>query len=174
MISAMTEPADPSSIQIPLDDLSATEALAARLAALVVAGDIIGLAGDLGAGKTAFARAFIGARLGVTEVPSPTFTLVQIYENSSAGEISDVPIWHFDLYRLAGGEEIFELGIEDAFDLAICLIEWPEKMAGYGPEAWLELRLNPGGQGKNSRRATLTPHGARAAQLMQQLVAPDV
>lgn len=169
----MTEPADPPAIQIPLDDLRATEALATRLAALVVAGDIIGLAGNLGAGKTAFARAFIGARLGVTEVPSPTFTLVQIYENTGAVEFSDVPVWHFDLYRLVGGEEIFELGIEDAFDSAICLIEWPEKMAGYGPQTWLELRLNPGDR-ENSRRAILTPHGLRAKQLVQQLVAPDV
>ncbi len=151
-----------------LDNLNATEALAARLAELASEGDIIGLGGELGAGKTAFARAFIAVRLGIMEVPSPTFTLVQVYENENGGP----PVWHLDLYRLDDGEEIFELGVEDAFDSAICLIEWPEKMAGYGPDGWLELRLLPG-ETEHSRRAELTPHGARAAQLIQLLTAPD-
>lgn len=147
---------------LPLANLAATEALAGRLAALARAGDIIGLSGELGAGKTAFARAFICARLGATEVPSPTFTLVQVYEGDGA------PIWHVDLYRLIHSEEIFELGIEDAFDSAICLIEWPEKMAGHGPDDWLELRLAPGDT-EHSRRAAFTPRGARAEQIMQLL-----
>ena len=153
---------------LALDSLEATEALAARLANVAKRGDIIGLAGELGAGKTAFARAFIGVRLGIREVPSPTFTLVQVYENDGGG----VPVWHFDLYRLEDGEEIFELGIEDAFDTAICLIEWPEKMAEHGPKNWLELCLLPGDTA-HSRRAQLTPHGARAAHLVQLLAAPD-
>jgi tRNA threonylcarbamoyladenosine biosynthesis protein TsaE len=156
------------SILLALDSLSATEALAARLAQAAEAGDIIGLAGELGAGKTAFARAFIGARLGVSEVPSPTFTLVQVYENENRG----APVWHFDLYRLEKAEEIFELGIEDAFDDAICLIEWPERMAEHAPEDWLELHLLPGDTDL-SRRAALTSHGARAAQLIQHIAAPD-
>ena len=153
---------------LALDSLDATEALAARLANMTESGDIIGLAGELGAGTTAFARAFIGARLGIREVPSPTFTLVQVYENDNGG----APVWHFDLYRLEHGEEIFELGIEDAFDTAICLIEWPEKMAEHGPENWLELRLLPGDT-EHARRAQLTPHGTRAAHLAQLLAAPD-
>ncbi len=159
---------------LALDSLAATEALAARLASMTESGDIIGLAGELGAGKTAFARAFIGARLGIQEVPSPTFTLVQVYENDNGGDRGDggAPVWHFDLYRLESGEEIFELGIEDAFDSAICLIEWPEKMAGHGPENWLELRLLPGDTA-HARRAQLTPHGARARHLVELLVAPD-
>lgn len=157
---------DPGSVIVPLADLSATEALAGRLAALAEAGDIVGLAGALGAGKTAFARAFIHARFGVTEVPSPTFTLVQIYENGGP------PVWHFDLYRVESAEEIFELGIEDAFDSAICLVEWPEKMAAHSPGEWLELRLDPG-QTENSRVAVFTAHGERPAQLLQRIAAPD-
>ncbi|MDP6475879.1 MAG: tRNA (adenosine(37)-N6)-threonylcarbamoyltransferase complex ATPase subunit type 1 TsaE [Alphaproteobacteria bacterium] len=159
-------PDDPHPPMLLLDSLSATAALAGRLARLAEAGDIIGLAGELGAGKTAFARAFIHARLGEMEVPSPTFTLVQIYQNGGA------PIWHFDLYRLEDSAEIYELGIEEAFDSAICLIEWPEKMAGNAPRDWLEMRLNPGA-GENSRRAVFTPHGARAERLLQRLGAPD-
>jgi len=151
-----------------LDNLSATEALAARLAKVAAPGDTIGLAGELGAGKTAFARAFIAACLGIEEVPSPTFTLVQVYDNENGA----APVWHFDLYRLEGPEEIYELGIEDAFDTAICLIEWPEKMAEHAPDAWLELRLLPGDT-EHSRRAQLTPHGARAAQLIEHLTASD-
>lgn len=161
----MPQPDDLRPSTIPLDSLSATAALAGRLAGLAEAGDIIGLAGELGAGKTAFARAFIHARLGEVEVPSPTFTLVQIYQNGGA------PIWHFDLYRLEDSAEIYELGIEEAFDSAICLIEWPEKMAGNEPRDWLEMRLNPGA-GENSRRALFTPHGARAERLLQRLGAP--
>ena len=83
---------------------------------------MIALKGELGAGKTTFARAFIRARGGGEAVPSPTFTLVQIYE------IGDVPIWHFDAYRLRDPDEAWELGIEDAFRDGISLIEWPERL----------------------------------------------
>src|SRR5438132_8708462 len=97
-----------------LPDEAATAALAARIAALARPGDVIALAGELGAGKTSFARAFIRARTGrdgevAEEVPSPTFTLVQVYE------LADATIWHFDGYRLCDPEEAWELGIEDAF-----------------------------------------------------------
>ncbi len=160
----MSHPDDLHPLLVPLDSESATDALADRLAELAEAGDIIGLAGDLGAGKTTFARAFIRARMGHVEVPSPTFTLVQIYENGGA------PVWHFDLYRLEDSEEIYELGIEEAFDSAICLIEWPEKMAGNEPPDWLEMRLTPG-ESETSRRAAFTAHGARAALLLRRLAA---
>src|SRR5882762_7586612 len=104
-------------IAIDLPDETATAALGARIAAIARPGDVIALAGDLGAGKTTFARAFIRARGGSGEVPSPTFTLVQIYE------LPDGPVWHFDLYRLRHPDEAWELGIEDAFRDGISLIE---------------------------------------------------
>ncbi|RME61715.1 MAG: tRNA (adenosine(37)-N6)-threonylcarbamoyltransferase complex ATPase subunit type 1 TsaE [Alphaproteobacteria bacterium] len=108
-------------------------ALAAALAPCLDAGDILALAGPLGSGKTHFARALIHARGAVEDVPSPTFTLVQIYEPAGA------PIWHFDLYRLDSPADAYELGIEDAFVHAISLIEWPERLGTLlpGRALWL-------------------------------------
>ena len=95
---------------VDLPDETATAALAARISALAASTDVIALKGDLGTGKTTFARAFIRARgARDEEVPSPTFTLVQVYE------LVPTAIWHFDLYRLQSSEEAWELGIEDAF-----------------------------------------------------------
>ena len=104
---------------IDLPDENATAALAARLAAVVRPGDIIALKGELGAGKTSFARAFIRARGGDETVPSPSFTLVQTYD------LPGGTVWHFDLYRLRAAEEAWELGVEEAFHDGIALIEWP-------------------------------------------------
>ena len=110
-----------------------TERLAAKLAKLAQMGAIISLSGDLGAGKTVFARAFICALGGVEEVPSPTFTLVQSYY------LNPIPVHHFDLYRVGKPEEAFELGIEDLFTEGISLIEWPERLQPYLPKDRLEL-----------------------------------
>jgi tRNA threonylcarbamoyladenosine biosynthesis protein TsaE len=121
---------------IDLPDEAATAALAARIAALAAPGDVIALKGDLGAGKTSFARAFIRARSEAgEEVPSPTFTLVQVYGLGAAA------IWHFDLYRLNAAEEAWELGIEEAFGSGISLIEWPERLGSLLPQRRLEIAL---------------------------------
>ena len=120
---------------VELPDEAATAALAARISALAAAGDIIALKGDLGAGKTTFARGFIRARGGLEEVPSPTFTLVQIYELGAAA------VWHFDLYRVTSPEEAWELGIEDAFSEGISLIEWPEHLGPLLPRRRLEIEF---------------------------------
>ena len=121
-------------ITLDLPDETATAELAARISALAEPGDVIALRGDLGTGKTSFARAFIRARSNRdTEVPSPTFTLAQVYE------LDPVVIWHFDLYRLAGPEEAWELGIEDAFSDGISLIEWAERLGPLLPERRLEI-----------------------------------
>jgi tRNA threonylcarbamoyladenosine biosynthesis protein TsaE len=131
---------------VDLLDEAATAAFAARISQRAAAGDVIALKGDLGAGKTTFARGFIRARGCTEEVPSPTFTLVQIYELRSA------VIWHFDLYRLKSPEEAWELGIEDAFDEAISLIEWPERLGTLLPRRRLEIELLFGDQ-PEARRA---------------------
>lgn len=141
-----------------------TESLAQRLAPLAAPGDVIGLSGTLGSGKTAFARAFIRARLGraMEEVPSPTFTLVQLYEHRAG------TVWHFDLYRLGTPEDAYELGIEDALSSAIALIEWPEKLGAIMPVDWLRVHLAQGA-GEESRLVTVTPRGPRARALAEAL-----
>lgn len=129
--------------RLDLADLAATEALAARFAKRARAGDVLALSGVLGAGKTAFARAFIqaaarAAGLDAQEVPSPTFTLVQGYA------IGGLAIYHFDLYRLTAPEEAWELGIEDAFSGGVSLIEWPDRLGGFLPPERVEIALFPG------------------------------
>lgn len=113
-----------------------TQTLAHGLGSLLSKRDVVALKGDLGAGKTTFARFLIQSLMGSeTTVPSPTFTLVQTYESKKQ------EVWHFDLYRLKNPEEIFELGIEDAFLNGITLIEWPERMKDYLPKTSLILNF---------------------------------
>ena len=145
-------------IVIALPDETATAALAAAVAARARPGDVIALKGELGAGKTSFARAFVRARGGAEAVPSPTFTLVQIYE------VGAVPVWHFDAYRLRDPEEGWELGIEDAFRDGISLIEWPERLGALVPERRLEITLSAGANAE-ARCAALDPGDDWAARL---------
>jgi len=135
---------------IELADERATARLAARVAGAARAGDTIALAGPLGSGKTTFARAFIRA-LGNSdeEVPSPTFTLVETYRFAGRP-----PIWHFDLYRLDAPDDVYELGIEEAWAEGISLIEWPERVAALLPAGRLDIALAPG-DAPERRRATL-------------------
>lgn len=142
-----------------LPDQAATEALAAALAPLAEAGDVICLRGDLGTGKTAFARAFVRALCGADEeVPSPTFTLVQLYDADAA------TLWHFDLYRLERPDDALELGIEEAFADGISLIEWPDRLGGLLPAARLDITLARGAT-ETARQLTLTGHGGWAARI---------
>tara|TARA_B100000029_G_C17399479_1_gene896509 strand:- start:509 stop:1000 length:492 start_codon:yes stop_codon:yes gene_type:complete len=120
-----------------------TSRLAVALAQHVTMGDIITLSGDLGAGKTVFARAFICALGSHDEVPSPTFSLVQSYD------LNPIPVHHFDLYRIERPEDAFELGIEDLIAEGVSLIEWPERLSSYLPKDRLELSfLYPVNQNK--------------------------
>ena len=146
----------PDSLVLSLPDEAATLALANALAGHLRAGDIVFLIGDLGSGKTAFARGLITALPspegdGGEEVPSPSFTLVQIYERRPA------PVWHVDLYRLERPEEVAELGLEEAARDAITLIEWPDRL-GRVPEDCLEVRLSYG-ETATARTAVLAGHG---------------
>ena len=145
-------------IVIDLPDEAATAALAAGIAGCARAGDVIALSGELGAGKTSFARAFIRARGGVGEVPSPTFTLVQVYELPAG------TIWHFDGYRLRHPEEAWELGIEDAFADGISLIEWPVQFGRLVPAHRLGIALSPGAT-PSARRAVIDPQGDWSTRL---------
>ena len=117
-----------------------------RLAPLLQVGDVVALTGDLGAGKTSLARALLQACAGShIEVPSPTFTLAQVYDFPS------LSIWHFDLYRLKTPEEIFEIGWEEALSVGASLVEWPERLGALLPGWALSIALDFAGDGRVAR-----------------------
>ncbi|MDC1383680.1 tRNA (adenosine(37)-N6)-threonylcarbamoyltransferase complex ATPase subunit type 1 TsaE [Candidatus Puniceispirillum sp.] len=127
-----------SILRLELPDLNATQRLGALLALDLSASDVIALSGALGAGKSALARAIIqAANPGEMDVPSPTFTLVQTYELQDG-----TPLWHLDLYRIESPAEAMELGLEDAFIDAACLIEWPERLEKLLPKDSLSIYLH--------------------------------
>lgn len=138
-------------------DEAATVAIAAAQAAWLAPGDFVALTGDLGAGKTAFARGLIRALAEAPdlEAPSPTFTLMQVYDAPRG------PVVHADFYRLRGPTELANLGWEEAIDGAIAIVEWPEKVAEVLPADRLEvdIRFDPG-RGPEFRRLTLRGLGA--------------
>ncbi len=118
-------------------------------------GDVICLYGDLGLGKSVFARALIRhlAEDADLEVPSPTFTLVQTYDTAAG------PLWHFDLYRLKDPEEVYELGWEEALAEAINIIEWPERLGYLLPGNRIDIHLTLRADG--SRQLQVTREGAK-------------
>ena len=120
-------------------DPDTTAAAARLLGTRLTHGDVVLLEGNVGAGKTHFARALIQSLLEIPEdVPSPTFTLVQTYD-TKRGEV-----WHADLYRLTDTSEIEELGLLEAIENAICLIEWPDRLGDLRPANALLLSLSDG------------------------------
>ena len=124
-------------LQLKLPDLSATQKLGSFLADVLTAGDIISLSGPLGAGKSALARSIIvSANPNETDVPSPTFSLVQTYELADG-----TPLWHLDLYRIETPEDAMQLGLDDAFVDAVCLIEWPDRLKNFLPKNTLSIHL---------------------------------
>ena len=152
---------------LTLTDLAATKRLGLFLAKQLMVGDVLALQGALGAGKSELARAIIQQVCpDETDIPSPTFTLVQAYESDDKGSLL-----HFDLYRLAEPGDVFDLGIEDAFVEAVCLIEWPERLAGYLPDHALtiEIDYDPGTNG--DREVTLS--GDAAWQKRLKGILPD-
>ena len=133
-----------------LDDEQATAAVGAALAAMARSGDVITLSGPLGVGKTTLARGFIAALGHADDVPSPTFAMIQPYEELSP------PVWHADLYRIEERSEIEELGL-DCADEAVLLVEWPERAgAAHWPEA-LALSLEFGERSERILTAKVPP-----------------
>ena len=125
-------------ILYPLPSLQETQIMAQKIARCLRPRDVVLLKGDLGAGKTALAKEIIiSLNPRISSIPSPTFTLSQTYDTPK-GEL-----WHYDLYRLKHSDEILELGIDEAFALGICLIEWPERLGNLRlPSTVLEIELS--------------------------------
>jgi len=150
-----------SSFTVALADEEATRRLTMDIAAALAPGDLVTLSGDLGAGKTTFARALIRHLAGdeTIEVPSPTFTLMQAYE------LPRFLVVHADLYRLSGPAELAELGFDDTPEHAVTLLEWPDRAAGFLPADRLDiaLTLSPQ-QGPTFRNARVTGYGTFAAR----------
>lgn len=145
---------DRATITLPSSSPDRTCAIAARLGALLAPGDSVLLTGDIGAGKTHFARCLIQSLiLQPEDVPSPTFTLVQTYDAQPGA------IWHADLYRLTDPDDVFELGLTEAFERAICLVEWPDRLGGLAPENALSLDIT---NGPTADARVLTFHGPSA------------
>ncbi len=131
--------ATPFVFDLILPNETATREFATALSGRLRPGDVVLLSGHIGAGKTAMARAIIQARLDAAglfeDVPSPTYTLVQTYWDGIC------EIVHADLYRLEGGGDVVELGLEEAFETAICLVEWPDRFPDAWPDSALMLAL---------------------------------
>ena len=157
----MDSPVPDAALSLALADEAATKRLGEDLVLALRVGDVVALHGDLGAGKSTLARAMIRtlADDAELEVPSPTYTLVQVYE-------LDPPIAHFDLYRLGDGSELDELGFDEAAETGIVLCEWPERAAEVLARATLHVRLDTAGDG---RLATLSGTPATLARVERSL-----
>jgi tRNA threonylcarbamoyladenosine biosynthesis protein TsaE len=141
---------------ITTDSVEATRALAGALAALLEAGDVISLVGDLGAGKTAFAQG-LARGLGVEgPVTSPTFTIVQEYEGR-------LPVAHVDVYRLDRLQDLYDLGFDELIDDGrVTIVEWGDLIAQALPPEHLVVRIDPGAA-DSERVLALSFHGVRWA-----------
>jgi N-acetylmuramate 1-kinase len=150
-----------SSFTVALANEQATERLVTDIAGALEPGDLVTLSGDLGAGKTTFARAMIRYLADNPDipVPSPTFTLIQTYE------LPRFPVVHADLYRLEGPGELAELGFDDLPRDAVVLLEWPDRAAGFLPPDRLDVAFTLAPQsGPEARNVRITTYGAFAAR----------
>jgi tRNA threonylcarbamoyl adenosine modification protein YjeE len=135
-----------------------TVQVARGIAADLAAGSVIYLHGDLGMGKSVFARGLVRSLCGDEdmEVPSPTFTLVQVYDG--AADFDGVPVYHFDLYRIEDEEEIFELGWEDALREGIVIVEWPSKLGAYMKRPSMDVTLKHVDGAADAREIVMERH----------------
>ena len=151
-----------ASFTVVLPDEQATMRLMVDVASALEPGDVLTLSGDLGAGKTTFARAMIRYLAGdeTIEVPSPTFTLMQIYD------LPRFPVVHADLYRLSGSAELAELGFDDLPDGAVVVVEWPDRAAGFLPADRIDVTLTLTPKLKPEfRQARVTGYGTFATRV---------
>jgi len=142
-----------------------TEELGRVLGGLLLPGDVICLSGELGAGKTVFARG-VARGLGVGgAVTSPTFTLINEYTGR-------LPFYHLDVYRLGGAEEMDDLGYAEYFyGSGVTVVEWAERVAAVLPEERLEIYIAPGKDGSDAREIVFSPRGGRYRRLVEELKA---
>ena len=129
--------------------------IAEKISKTLQPGDLLCLYGNLGSGKSVFCRGLIRkiSQNPQLTVPSPTFTLVQVYDTNTA------PIWHFDLYRLKDADEVFELGWEDALAEGISLVEWPERIDDLALPDRLEIHFSLTNSNETHRTLALKPSG---------------
>lgn len=144
-------------MELLVDTADAMRAHGAALGRVAAAGDVIGLCGDLGAGKTTFVQG-LAEGLGAGPATSPTFTLIHVY---SGGRLV---LYHADLYRLDRPEELEDVGLDDIYRQdGVAAVEWMDKLPNAAPTDWLELRLEVAPSG---RRLTATPHGPQSTALL--------
>lgn len=149
-------------MKINIDSFEETKALAEKISKITKLGDVIELRGDLGAGKTTFAKYFINSLLyKEEEILSPTFNLVHTYDTK------DFTIWHFDLYRLKHENEAEELAIIDAFSNGVCIIEWPQIISRILPKSRLLINIL---STQDSRQALIEGYGSWKDRLAVELV----
>lgn len=140
-----------SGMRVPLPDLAATAALAARIAARLRVGDAVALDGPLGAGKTTLARAIVAALGYAGEVPSPSFAIIETYDPPAVR----LPVVHADFYRIGHPDELDELGLDEYRQSAALLAEWPGHAGGFAHEpGCLSVRIE---MQENSRTAIVEP-----------------
>ncbi len=151
-------------IQLTTTTEEETKSLGASLAPILKAGDIISLTGDLGAGKTRFVQG-LAEGLGVSEtVTSPTFTIIKQYEDGR------LPLYHFDVYRLAGPSDLHALGYEEYFfGDGVTVIEWGDKISRLLPPDHLVVEMHRTAEAENHRTLVAISHGQRSEQLKKKL-----
>jgi tRNA threonylcarbamoyl adenosine modification protein YjeE len=158
--------AEGSNFTVTVPNEAALHRLVVETAMALLPGDLVTLSGDLGAGKTTFARALIRylADNDMIEVPSPTFNLMQSYE------LPQFPLVHADLYRLSGSAELAELGFDDLPETAVLLLEWPDRAAGFLPPDRIDIALTLVPQlGLDHRNVRVTGYGALAARVERMM-----